>query len=90
MVTGAGVAGLASRGPEYLHDQGVSVNSGESDGVRVAAADLEFARFELDNVKYELRDRLLTALKTGVSREKPADEAGLTLQQLEAIVRLPG
>lgn len=80
---------LAFRGPEYLHDQGVVVNGEESDGVRVAAADVEFAQFELDNAKYELRDRLLTALKTGVSREKLADEAGLTLHQLEAIVRLP-
>jgi hypothetical protein len=65
------------------------VNDGEPDAVRLAAADVESAQYELDNAQYDLRDQLLAALKRGIPQEQLAKEAGLTLHQLQNLASLP-
>jgi hypothetical protein len=65
------------------------VNNGEPEAVRLAAADVESAEYELDHARYDLKDQLLAALKRGVPRKELAKEAGITLQQLQDLVRLP-
>lgn len=57
--------------------------------VRLAAADMESAQYELDNARYDLRDRLLAALERGAPLTDLAREAGLSVHQAKAIIRLP-